>query len=82
MREWLVIESSRKHAAFAGPDAKKIGYIPRDVAEPMLGRDLGGVVWFTSDESTRMRAHREWRDTEPEWSPLGFWGVSAGLSDR
>lgn len=66
MREWLVIESSGKNAAFAGDDAKiPKGYIPRDVAEPLLGRDLGGMVWFTKEDSEKMRSHPEWSDTEP-----------------
>jgi len=66
MREWLVIEHSWKNAVFGGDDAKKpTGYIPRDVAEPLLGRDLGGTVWFTKEESERMRAHPEWQDSEP-----------------
>lgn len=78
MREWLVIESSRKHAIFADFDAKKVGYIPRDEAEKLLSRQLGGMVWFTREESARMREHPEWRDDEPpEWSPLGFWGECA-----
>lgn len=66
MREWLVIESSYKNAVFASDDAKKpCGYIPRDVAEQLLGRDLGGTVWFKREDSERMRGHPEWRDTEP-----------------
>jgi hypothetical protein len=65
MREWLVIESGWKHAVFAPDDANRVGYIPRDVAEQMLGRDLGGTVWFTKGESECMRAHPEWRDAEP-----------------
>ena len=76
MREWLVIENSWKNSVFAPDSAKEpIGYIPRDVAEPLLGRDLGGMVWFTREEDQKMRAHPEWRDTEPEWSPLGFWAA-------
>jgi hypothetical protein len=63
MREWLVIESSWKNAVFAPDDAKEPkGYIPRDVAEQLLGRDLGGVVWFTRKESELMRSHPEWRE--------------------
>jgi hypothetical protein len=62
MREWLVIEDSRKNTVFAPDDVKEPhGYIPRDVAEPLLGRDLGGTVWFTREESALMRAHPEWR---------------------
>lgn len=64
MREWLVIESSGKNAVFAD-EAKRPGYIPRDVAENLLGRDLGGTVWFTREESVQMRKHPQWRDTEP-----------------
>jgi hypothetical protein len=52
MCEWLVIESAWKNAVFAPDDAKEPkGYIPRDVAEQLLGRDLGGMVWFTREES-------------------------------
>lgn len=66
MREWLVIENSHAYSVFARDDMKKIsGYIPRDVAEPLLGRDLGGTVWFTRDEGEQMRKHPEWSDTEP-----------------
>lgn len=64
MREWLVIESAYKNAVFASDDSKKpAGYIPRDVAEPLLGRSLDGTVWFTKEESEKMRAHPEWRVT-------------------
>lgn len=66
MREWLVIESSMKHAVFVPDEVRnRKGYIPRDVAEPLLGRDLSGLVWFTKDESALMRAHPEWRDDPP-----------------
>lgn len=66
MREWLVIERSHKNFVFA-PDEAKVpaGYIPRAEAEELLGRDLGGTVWFTRHESDLMRAHPLWRDTEP-----------------
>jgi hypothetical protein len=78
MREWLVIESAYKNAVFRSDDLKNpLGYIPRDVAEPLLGRKLSGTVWFTKEESERMRAHPEWRDTEPGWTPLGFWSVAS-----
>jgi hypothetical protein len=74
MCEWLVIESSRKNSIWASEfDKQPMGYIPRDVAEKLLGRDLSGMVWFRKNESERMREHPEWRDTEPCWSPLGFW---------
>jgi hypothetical protein len=55
MREWLVIEDSGKNAVFApdGSDKPK-GYIPRDAAEELLGRDLGGTVWFTRGESEKI----------------------------
>lgn len=65
MREWLVIEDSRKNAVFAPDDAKKCGYIPRDVAEVLLNRRMEGTQWFTREESELMRAHPDWRDTEP-----------------
>jgi hypothetical protein len=66
MREWLVIESSMKNAVFADAELRdRKGYIPREAAEALLGRDLGGMVWFTKDESAAMRGHPEWSDTEP-----------------
>lgn len=66
MREWLVIEASWKNAVFAGDDAKAPGgYIPRDAAEALLGRSMVGTVWFTREEGEKMRAHPEWRETEP-----------------
>lgn len=65
-REWLVIEDSRKHAVFIGDgDLRKPGYIPRDVAEQLLGRDLGGPTWFSAVDSAAMRAHPEWTEIEP-----------------
>lgn len=74
MREWLVIESTMKRAVFAGPDAEKVHYIPRDVAEKLLCRDLGGMVWFNREESELLASAPEWSDALPDWSPLGFWG--------
>ena len=65
MREWLVIENSMKNAVFAPPDADKKGYIPRDIAERILGRDLSGTQWFSREDSEAMHSHSEWRDTEP-----------------
>jgi len=63
MREWLVIQSSMKNAVFAPEEAKKTkGYIPRDVAENLLGRSMEGTVWFTREEGEAMRAHPEWRE--------------------
>jgi hypothetical protein len=62
-REWLVIEASTNKVVFA--TMKPPGYIPRDAAESVLGRELGGVVWFTSEESAAMRAHPEWRNDRP-----------------
>lgn len=64
-REWLVIEASTNKAVFSTPTPP--GYIPRDTAEALLGRDLGGTVWFTSEESAAMRAHPEWRNAFIEW---------------
>ncbi len=65
-REWLVIENSWKNAVFAPDDAKKpVGYIPRDVAEPLLGRKIStgsDVEWFSREDGDKMRAHPEWRD--------------------
>lgn len=66
MREWLVIEDSRKGAVFMPPEAlTPPGYIPRDAAESLLGRDLSGRVWFSREESQAMRSHPEWRETAP-----------------
>ena len=67
MREWLVIEDSMANAVFA-TEAMRLakGYIPRDVAEDLLNRDLSGGQWFTKDESALMRSQSEWRDTAPE----------------
>ena len=62
-REWLVIESGMARAVFRDhAEVERVrGYIPRDVAEPLLGRPLGGTVWFSREESERMREHPEWR---------------------
>ena len=68
MREWLVIESTTKRAVFGDSQAPD-HYIPRDVAEKLLGRDLGGNCWFSREESEKMKAHPEWRDTEPPHRP-------------
>ena len=65
MREWLVIENSRARGVFARPEDHAKGYIPRDAAEALLGRNLGATVWFTPEESAAMRRHPEWSDTEP-----------------
>ena len=66
MREWLVIELTRGRGVFA-EDAEREwkGYIPRDAAEAILGRSMDGTVWFNSDESEKLHAHPEWRDSEP-----------------
>lgn len=78
MREWLVIESSWNKAVFVPDGGYPPGYIPRDVAEKLLGRVIedGRVTWFTAAEGEKMRQHPEWRDTEPGWTPLGFWSHS------
>lgn len=61
MREWLVIEDSRKNGVFAPEEAKAVkGFIPRDVAERILGRRMDGNQWFTREESDLMRAQPEW----------------------
>lgn len=69
MREWLVIENSMKHSPFAeDADRQRKGYIPRDVVEGELGIKIeedGRYQWFTAAQSLAMRAHPEWRDTEP-----------------
>lgn len=62
-REWLVIESAYKRAVFRDKeDDRPCGYIPRDVAEKLLGRSMNGSVWFSREESALMQAHPEWRD--------------------
>lgn len=65
-REWLVIADSRANSVFGprGNEAIK-GYIPRDVAEGLLGRVLDGCQWFTPEEGQLMRAHPEWRRELP-----------------
>lgn len=61
-----MIDNSWKYGVFATDEQKKPrGYIPRDSAETLLGRDLGGTTWFTREERDKMRAHPEWRETEP-----------------
>lgn len=85
MREWLVIEDSRKNSIFMGPEALRApGYIPRDAAEALLGRDLDGMVWFTKAEGNAMRSHPCWRDEIP---PLGtetgiHWTRTGGKTHR
>jgi hypothetical protein len=65
-REWLVVENSMKNAVFAPKHSQRpCGYIPRDVAEQLLGRSLDGNVWFTREESDAMRNHPEWSDSHP-----------------
>ena len=68
IREWLVVESTRGRGAFATDEERdRKAYIPRDAAEGLLGRDLGGerCQWFTAEEGRLMRAHPEWRDSLP-----------------
>lgn len=64
-REWLVIKSS--DSAFAGEPS---GKFPRDVAEKLLGRDLGDPVLFTRDESMKMRAHPEFTTDWGTMTPI------------
>jgi hypothetical protein len=67
VREWLIIEDSRKNSVFAPAETQiPKGYIPRDVAERLLGRDLGRNQWFTREESNLMRSHPEWK-TNDQW---------------
>lgn len=65
MKEWLVIEKSCSRSLFATEEDHRKGYIPRDIAEKLLGRSMDGTVWFTLEESELMRAHPDWLDTEP-----------------
>lgn len=68
-REYLVIEDAARRMVFPPRTIKTSGYIPRDVAEELLGRSLEGPQWFTADESEKMRAHSEWLDEWPtEWN--------------
>lgn len=65
-REWFVIEDSMKNAVFASDEQRNAkGYIPKDVAEGLLGRKLDGVQWFSREEGQLMRAHPEWRKSKP-----------------
>lgn len=73
-----MIENSWKNAVFAPDDAKTPrGYIPRDVVEQLLDLVIedGRTTWFTKEDGEKMRAHPEWRETGPSWSPLGFWSA-------
>ena len=69
MREWLVIENSTKNCVFASDDAKTPrGYIPRDVVEGELCIKVESgyrCTWFSREDGEKMRAHPEWRETEP-----------------
>lgn len=68
MSEWLVIESGYGRAVFRDQEYPT-HYIPRDVAEKLLGRDLSGNAWFSREEGEKMKSHPEWRDTEPPHRP-------------
>lgn len=63
MREWLVIESARKHAVFTDePERSRKGYIPRDVVEGDLGIKIepdGRHTWFSREQLDTMHAHPE-----------------------
>lgn len=65
-REWLVIENSWSRGIFA-TEADKLpsGFIPREAAEHVLGRSMEGAQWFSKEDGEKMRAHPEWRETEP-----------------
>lgn len=66
LREWLVIQDSMANAVFATEEqCTRRAYIPRDVAEALLGRSMAGNVWFTPEEGRLMRAHPEWRNELP-----------------
>lgn len=69
-REWLVIENSWSRSIFATEHDRQVsGYIPRDVAEHLLGRSMEGAQWFSKDDSDKLRAHPEWSDVEPPNKP-------------
>lgn len=71
MREWLVVEDSGAKMVFADDALRAnpvMGYIPRDVVGGELGIRVepdGRYTWFSRDDLDRMRAHHEWRTTEP-----------------
>jgi hypothetical protein len=63
VREWLVIEDSRKNGVFAPQEAGyPRGYIPRDAAEVLLGRSMDDFQWFSREEAELMRTHPEWKE--------------------
>lgn len=69
MREYWVIEDSRKNGIFATEDEQKVkGYIPRSVGEEIIGRKTkkDECVWFNREQIAAMRAHPEWRNELPE----------------
>lgn len=71
MREWLVIGKTAGRSVFATEEMRQSrGYIPRDVVEGELGikveSEEGRCTWFRREDCERMRAHPEWRETEPE----------------
>ncbi len=63
LREWLVIESSRKNAPFSTAEDKvPRGYSPREAVEAILGRSIReGTEFFDIKTCEAMRAHPEWR---------------------
>lgn len=61
MNGWS-LRTAERTGVFAPEEARTAkGYIPRDVAEALLGRSMEGAQWFTLEESETMRAHPEWR---------------------
>ncbi len=65
MREYWVIEDSRKHGVFATDEMQQPkGYIPRTAGEEIIGRKTkkDECVFFDREQIAAMRAHPEWRD--------------------
>lgn len=56
-REWFVIENTRAYSVWASDDLPKIaGYIPREVAEEIVGHPITGDFWFTSEHDQKIFA--------------------------
>ncbi len=64
LREYWVIEDSRKNAVFGLSEEEALrGYIPRSIGEKIIGRKTkkGECVYFTKEQSEAMRKHPEFR---------------------
>jgi hypothetical protein len=66
IREYWVVEDSRKHGVFATDEMQQPkGYIPRTVGEIIIGRKTrdGECIWFDKEQIATMRAHPEFTTT-------------------